>query len=385
MSEEQVRYAYQAIMLHHQETQTEFTGVIVEQMIFGTDHRLLAIGGKFAAALEREPAFVIGDGIHTIKQLIKIENETNKDRSNNSRAPLAKISIDDDVKNFLKLQGIDLKFVPNDGQKIYLRRVANISAGGLSKNVTDVIHPLNIKMVEDIASFFRITAFAIDVLAEDISKPWNEGNFGIIEINAGPGIFMHLAPAIGEPVDVPGMVIEHFFPTPDHARIPIVIGNNITKSFADRLYQKVLEINPKMKYFGSLTEEGIHFNTQFFTKHKKHDWNVAIMLRHIKLDFAVFSHNRDNIHDYGIYHSGADIVILDRPNYAERTLESELLKHGYVAEIYHEKGVIEVLDTNSSLVTYPIDPADVEGSVLNAISPYLAEIIQRYENAPRNG
>ncbi|GAB4333473.1 MAG: hypothetical protein OHK0038_09650 [Flammeovirgaceae bacterium] len=384
MSAEQVRYAYKAIMLHHQTTGSEFQGVIVEQMVFGKDHRLLAIGGKFAAALEREPAYVIGDGVHTIKQLVKIENDTNEDRSNNSRAPLAKIVIDDDVKNFLKLQSMDLKTVPADGQKVYLRRVANISAGGLSKNVTDVIHPKNIKMVEDIASFFRVTAFAIDVLAEDISKPWDAGNFGIIEINAGPGIFMHLAPAIGNPIDVPGMLIQHFYPTVESARIPIIIGNNLSLNFCNQLHKKVKEINPKMKFFGSLTEEGISFNGSFFTKHPKHDWNVAIMLRHIGLDFAVMSHNRDVIHDFGIYHSGADIVILDKPNYAERSLESEMLPHGFVVEIYHDKGIIEVLDAKKSLATYPLDSADKEGSLLKAITPYLPAIIERYENAPRN-
>lgn len=384
MSVEQVRHAYKVIMQHHEQTGSEFQGVIVEQMVFGKDHRLLAIGGKFAAALEREPAYVIGDGVHTIKQLVKIENETNHDRSNNSRAPLAKIIIDDDVKNFLKLQGMDLKTVPADGQKVYLRRVANISAGGLSKNVTDVIHPKNIKMVEDIAAFFRVTAFAIDVLAEDISKPWDEGNFGIIEINAGPGIFMHLAPAIGKPIDVPGMLMEHFYPTVDHARIPIVVGNNLSLNFCNLLCDKVKELMPKMKYFGSLTEEGLYFNKSFFTKHPKHDWNVAIMLRHIGLDFAVMSHNRDVIHDFGIYHSGADLVILDKPNYAERTLESEMLPHGFVAEIYYDKNVIEVLDAKKSLATYPFDPENKDISILNAISPYLPDIINRYESAPRN-
>jgi cyanophycin synthetase len=384
MTAEQVRYAYQAIMLHHQTTGSEFQGVIVEQMVFGKDHRLLAVGGKFAAALEREPAYVIGDGVHNIKQLVKIENDTNEDRSNNSRAPLAKIVIDDDVKNFLKLQSKDLKTVPLDGEKVYLRRVANISAGGLSKNVTDIIHPKNVKMVEDIASFFRVTAFAIDVLAEDISKPWDAGNFGIIEINAGPGIFMHLAPAVGKPIDVPGMLMQHFYPSVESARIPIIIGNNLSLNFCNQLQKKVKEINPKMKFFGSLTEEGISFNGSFFTKHPKHDWNVAIMLRHIGLDFAVMSHNRDVIHDFGIYHSGTDIVILDKPNYAERSLESEMLPHGYVVEIYNDKGIIEVLDAKKSLATYSLDSNNKEASLLKAISPYLPAIIERYENAPRN-
>ena len=97
-----------------------------------------------------------------------------------------------------RCRGLALDTVPKAGETIYLRRVANISAGGVSINVTDKIHPKNIEMVESIAKFFKVKCLGIDVLAKDIAKPWTEGNFGIIEINAGPGVFMHLAPAIGE-------------------------------------------------------------------------------------------------------------------------------------------------------------------------------------------
>ena len=374
-NETELAEAYRRILEYHQKKGTEFEGCIVEQQVSGRDHRLLTIGGKFVAALEREPAFVVGDGTSSIEELIRIENETNKKRSNNSRAPLAKIAIDTDMQNFLELQNLTLKSVVKEGDRIYLRRVANISAGGISTDVTDIIHPLNVKLAEDIASFFRITAMGIDVLTDDISKPWNEGNFGIIEINAGPGVYMHLAPAYGRSIDVPGKLIEHFFPTPDHARIPIIVGNKLDDNFCNLIYKKIKEIFP-IKYFGSVTETGAYINQSFFTNHKKHDNNVEIILRHIGMEAAVFCHERDNIHDYGIFHSGADIVILDEPNYAERILERELFAHGFLIDVYDDH--VELFDKTQSLGVFHYEGKSKEATLAEVIAPLLPAIFARY-------
>ncbi len=373
----ELQIAFQRIIEYHQKNSTPFQGCIVEQQIYGKDHRLLTIGGKFIAALEREPAFVIGDGINSIIELIRIENETNPNRSSNSRAPLAKIAIDQDLQDYLVLQNLTLNNVLPDGEKIYLRRVANISAGGLSTNVTSIMHPNNVKLAEDIASFFRVTCMGIDVMTDDISKPWQEGNFGIIEINAGPGVYMHLSPAHGGSIDVPAKLIGHFFPEPKAARIPIIIGNNLSLSFVQMLYAKLQEMNPKMRYFGAVVAEGAFLNGSYLVKNKRHDQNVEIILRHIGLDFAVFSHHRDDIHDYGIYHSGADIVILDNPNYAERTLERELIKGGYLIDVYPDR--IELLDSEQALGNFPKEGKSTEEKLLEIITPLLEGLMKKYE------
>ena len=182
-----VREAFQKIVASAEEAGAKFEGALVQKQIYGTDHRLIAVAGKFVAALERVPAYVDGDGTNTIDKLIDIENDLII-RLDNARSPLCKIKKDDNLTEFLNLQNLSLESVPKAGERITLRRVANISAGGVSINVTDKIHPLNVKMVEDIASYFNVKCMGIDVLAEDISKPWTEGNFGIIEINAGPGV-----------------------------------------------------------------------------------------------------------------------------------------------------------------------------------------------------
>jgi cyanophycin synthetase len=376
-SEEEVRAAYERILQHHAETGTENQGIIIEQQVYGTDHRLLAIGGKFVAALEREPAFVVGDAQHTVEELIHLENKNNPNRSNNLRAPLALIKIDDDMASFLALQGLSMASVLPAGQKVFLRRVANISAGGLSKNVTDVIHPDNVQLVENIASFFRLTAMGIDVIAQDISKSWQEGQFGIIEINAGPGIYMHLAPAIGAPIDVPGIIMSHFFPTVQASRIPIIAGNKISLNLCQKLYERVKQYRPQMRTFGSVTAEGAYLNGKFFTNNAEHDKNVQLVLRHISLEMAVFQHTSDDIHDYGTYHQGADIVILEAPTYAEKIMLKDLLPGGYVIDV-SEKAV-EVFKNRRSVSFHQINEGyDKDEEVLKAITPLLPELLAKY-------
>jgi cyanophycin synthetase len=115
-------------------------------------------------------------------------------------------------RNFSALQNLSIDSVPKEEERIYLRRVANISAGGVSINVTEKIAPEKHQTGGRHRQVFRSLRAGIDVLAQDISVPWDEGSFGIIEINAGPGVFMHLAPAIGESIDVPGKIMAVHFP-----------------------------------------------------------------------------------------------------------------------------------------------------------------------------
>jgi len=378
-SEAEVRKAFKKILESVEIEGGTFDGALVQQQIYGTDHRLLAVGGKFVAALERVPAYVDGDGTNTIAKLIEEENKKII-RLDNARSPLCKIKVDDNLKEFLTLQGLSLESVPKLEERIILRRVANISAGGVSINVTDNIHPLNIKLVEDIAGFFNVKCLGIDVLSADISKPWMEGNFGIIEINAGPGVFMHLAPAYGGSIDVPGEIILSHFVKAENARIPIIAGNAICQGFADLLNKKLHEIKPKI-YFSSLTDKGIYFNGAAFYKNPIHSDNVEIILRNPKTEIALFTHKSDDIYDYGILHQGADIIILDEPKFAEEaTLKDQLLSGGYLIEI--EKNQIylkkdDMVVNSTSFIEG--NNEDKHQKLFSIIEPLLADLINKYE------
>ena len=373
-SEKEVRKAYQNIISMSEENDVQFEGALVQQQIYGTDHRLLSVGGKFAAALERVPAYVDGNGKDTIEELIRIENDKLV-RLDNARSPLCKIKIDDDLKDYLDLQKLSLSSVPKEEERIILRRVANISQGGVSINVTDKIHPKNIKLVEDIAKYFTVTCLGIDVLAKDISKPWDEGDFGIIEVNAGPGVFMHLAPAIGGSIDVPGQIIRHHFPKEGYDRVPIITGNKLTTAFSKLLYEKLKELKTDVE-FGSLTEDGVYFNGDYFFKNKDHDQNVKIILRNPKLDFAVFNHNKDDIFDFGTLHEGADIVILENPHYAEETLQRDLLKNGYFVEVKDKEIIVFQNEKKIGKHKFTENKDEV---LLKAIEPFIDGLLKKYE------
>jgi cyanophycin synthetase len=374
-SEEEVRKAFQKILDMVENDGAKFDGIIVQQQIYGTDHRLLSVNGKFAAALQRVPAYVDGNGKDTIEQLIKIENDLEV-RLDNARSPLCKIKIDQDMHDFLTIQELTISSVPAEGERIFLRRVANISAGGVSINVTDNIHPKNIEMVESISKFFNVKCLGIDVLSADISKPWTEGNFGIIEINAGPGVFMHLAPAIGASIDVPGIIMESHFKTPLNSRIPIIAGNNITNKLSEFIYQKLHTLNPDIEY-GSLTELGVHFNNTFFFNNESHDQNVKIILRNPKLDFAVFSHNKFNIYDFGFFHEGADMVILEKANYTEDSMKNLLLENGTLVEITENHIDVKVNGEITQCLSFFTDE-EKDKMVENIIEPVLEALINKY-------
>ena len=372
----EARKAFRAIVDAAAQAGAKFDGAIVEKQIYGTDHRLLAVKGKFVAALQRIPAYVDGNGTDTIGTLIEKENSTPA-RIDNARSPLCRIKADDNLLDFLKLQNRTLQSVPKAGERVFLRRVANISAGGVSINVTDRIHPRNVQLVEDIAGFFQLTCLGIDVLAEDIAKPWDEGNFGIIEINAAPGVFMHLAPAIGGSIDVPGRIMESHFPKAGGARIPIVSANKLSAAFCRMLGERLEELHAGIGV-GCLTAEGVTFHGRPFYKHPRHDQNVRIILRNPRVDFAVFTHSREEILEAGMFHRGADVVILDAPEGEEKVLSRDLLPGGCLIEVKAKQVIVH--RPGQADTVYPVESRkDKDKILLAALAPLLPGLIGKYE------
>jgi cyanophycin synthetase len=227
----------------------------------------------------------------------------------------------------------------------------------------------------------------IDVLAQDIAKPWSEGNFAIIEINAGPGIFMHIAPAEGGSVDVPTMILRSHFPRAGSERVPIIAGNDvITPEFCAKLYAHLQTLKPDVE-FGSVTEEGVLFNGEFFCKNKSHEHNVRLLLRNPKLDFACIRHTKDTIFDYGTFHQGADITILEEAHYAEAILKRDTLPSGVAVEMHNDYIALLSTTTEPRLIMLPAEayastPRSAErreDALLEAIKPLLADLICKYD------
>jgi len=199
----------------------ESSSVIVEKYIPGCDYRLLVIGGKLVAAARREPANVIGDGLHSIQQLIDVVNQDPR-RGEHHGTVLSKIHINDAAMVVLKEQGFVPESVPAAGQRVLIRRNANLSTGGTAVDVTDKVHPDWVARGVEAARMVGLDVAGIDVVAIDIAEPCVSGTGAIVEVNAAPGLRMHLAPSDGQPRPVGEAIIGTLFPEGENGRIPIV-------------------------------------------------------------------------------------------------------------------------------------------------------------------
>lgn len=195
--------------------------IILEEYIEGNDYRFLVVNFKLVAVSKRTPAFVIGDGISTVQQLVDNENK-NPERGTEEKHVLALIKIDAITLKMLSEKNLTINSIIPKGEVLTLKNTANISAGGIAEDVTDNIHPENIFMAEHVAKMFNLNICGIDVMAKAVDVPITRQNGAIIEVNAGPGLRMHSNPQLGPVRDVASPIVEMMFPTTAHARIPIV-------------------------------------------------------------------------------------------------------------------------------------------------------------------
>jgi cyanophycin synthetase len=197
---------------------------IVEAFVPGADFRILVIDGEVSAAAQLRPPAVTGDGLSTIGELIDELNADPLRGDGHSRA-LTKVALDDAVLTHLAAQGLDPATVPGLGQQVSLRRNGNLSTGGTSKDVTGIVHPDIAELCRRAAGVAGLDVCGIDLRCEDIGAPLfgNERpGAAVIELNACPGLRMHLAPAEGQARDVAGAIVDKLFPPGIQARIPIV-------------------------------------------------------------------------------------------------------------------------------------------------------------------
>ncbi|MDE3127225.1 MAG: cyanophycin synthetase [Gemmatimonadota bacterium] len=207
--------------------QAEGSGVLVEEYIGGSDHRLLVVGGRMVAAARRVPGHVVGDGAHTVEQLVERVNADPR-RGDGHDAVLTRILLDDEADQLLARRGSGRSSVPAAGEVVYLRATANLSRGGTSIDVTGDVHPDNRTLAERAASVVGLDVAGIDFLTPDITRSYRDQQGGVCEVNAAPGLRMHLAPTEGAPRDVAAEIVGRLFPEGETGRIPIaaITGTN---------------------------------------------------------------------------------------------------------------------------------------------------------------
>src|SRR3954470_16950620 len=217
---DQVRSAFDIAREHSR-------SVIVESFISGEDHRMLVINGELVAVAKRVPGHVVGDGIHTIEQLVDQVNQDPR-RGVGHEKVLTRLLFDLQAETLLADKGYSRDTVPASGELVFLRSTENLSTGGTATDMTDLVHPDNIEMAVRAVKAIGLDVGGVDFLSTDITESYKEVGGAICEVNAAPGFRMHMAPSEGTPRDVGGAVMDMLFPPGTPSRIPIaaVTGTN---------------------------------------------------------------------------------------------------------------------------------------------------------------
>ncbi len=182
-------------------------GIIIEEMIIGFDHRLTVLYDQMIGAIKKNPPLVIGDGKLTIRKLIEQENKS----SMRANGQLSLIKIDNDLNQTLKKQKYDIDDIPEKNHQVILHTISNLSAGATTENITNQVHPKFKKIVLEAVKILDLQFAGVDLIAPDISQNPDKQKWAIIEINSHPGSRLHLYPSIGQPVDIPKIVLQKLF------------------------------------------------------------------------------------------------------------------------------------------------------------------------------
>lgn len=283
--------------------------VICEKFITGRDFRLLVINYKFVAAALRTPAAVIGDGKHTIQELIDIVNQDPR-RGYGHEKVLTSIKVDDFTMDILNKKEYTLETVLADKEELWLKPTANLSTGGTATDVTDFVHPTNVFMAERIARIIGLDICGIDIMAPDLSVPITENGGAVLEVNAAPGFRMHLDPTEGLPRNVAEPVIDMLYPPGTSARIPIIaISGTNGKTTTTRLIAHIVkQMGHKVGY---TTTDGVYIQNQLMVKGDcTGPVSAEFVLKDPTVDYAVLECARGGLLRAGLGFHNCDVAVV---------------------------------------------------------------------------
>lgn len=286
ISREQLDIAFKAA--------AEIGEVMVEKYLPGNDFRLLVVGDKLVAAARRDPPHVIGDGVHTVRALVDKVNADPR-RGEGHATSLTKIRFDDIAIARLDVQGLKPDSVPEKGRRVILRNNANLSTGGTATDVTDDVHPEVAARAIAAAQTIGLEICGVDVLCESVHKPLEDQNGGIVEVNAAPGLRMHLSPSYGKGRNVGEAMVANLYKSGDDGRIPVVAvtGTN-GKTTTARLAAHLLATSGLR--VGMTNTDGVYVNgRQIDSGDCSGPKSARNVLMHPDVDAAVFETARGGI------------------------------------------------------------------------------------------
>ena len=281
--------------------------VLVESFIEGYDHRMLVVNGELVAVAKRVPGHVVGDGKHSIAELVDIVNQDPR-RGIGHEKVLTRLEIDHQAERLMQQAGHDENTVLPEGEVFYLRSTANLSTGGTAIDMTDVVHPDNREMAERAVRAVGLDVGGVDFLTSDITRSYKDVGGAIVEVNAAPGFRMHVAPSEGKPRDVAGKVMDMLFPPGTPARIPIagITGTN-GKTTTSRMLAHILKTAGGC--VGMTSTDGVYIDGKLSVKgDMTGPTSAQIVLRDPAVDVAVMETARGGLLRSGLGYRHCDVA-----------------------------------------------------------------------------
>jgi len=350
-TQEQVLTAYAA-------AREESSNIIVEKHASGGDFRLLIVGDKLVAASQRQPAHIMGDGQRTVQALV---DEVNGDqrRGEDHATCLSKIPLDTISLQVLAEQGYTLDSIPPAGQQVLIRRNANLSTGGTAADVTDFVHPEIAARAIEAARMVGLDVAGVDVVCENIGRPLEQQGGVIVEVNAAPGLRMHLQPSTGRARDVGDAIVSTMFPDAQNGRIPVVSVTGVNgKTTTTRLIAHI--VRQTGRRVGMTCTEGIYLDDRRLeTGDCSGPQSTRKLLMNPSVDAVVAETARGGILRAGLAFDRCDVAVVTNMGEGDHLGLND----------------IETLDKLARVKRVPVEAVGKEGTaVLNAADMLVTEM-----------
>ncbi len=359
---EQIVAAFQAAL-------AESKQVIVEKFAPGHDYRLLVVGGKVVAAARREPAKVLGDGLRTVRELVDLVNLDPR-RGEHHATVLSKIKLDTVALGVLADQGYTPDSVPPAGTVVLIRRNGNLSTGGTAIDVTERVHPQVAARAVEAAQVIGLDIAGVDIVSTDISAPLEEQSGVIVEVNAAPGLRMHLQPSVGISRPVGQAIVSTLFPDGDDGRIPIaaVTGTN-GKTTTTRFIAHI--IRGKGLRVGMTCTDGIYVDGRRIDSGDcAGPRSARAVLMNPSVEAAVFETARGGILREGLAFDCCDVAVVTKIGEGDHLGLNEVHTVETLAKV--KRCIVDVVPPHGTSVLNANDPQCV------AMAPYSAGKIRYF-------
>ncbi len=373
-TEEQVRTAFEAAV---QRSST----VLVEEHVQGQDYRLLVVGDRLVAAARRLPAQVRGDGVHTVAELIEQANADPR-RGDYHALPLSKIPLDDISRTVLTDQGLTPESIAPEGTVVLIRRNANLSTGGTAIDVTDTVHPFNAAFAVAAAKSVGLDIAGVDIVTEDLSIPIYEQGGKVIEVNAAPGLRMHVSPSEGRGRPVGEAIVDMLFPEGSTGRIPIVAVTGVNgKTTTTRFITHMLK--SAGFHAGMVCSDGIYIDGRRIEKGDcSGPRSAARVLLNPFVDAAVLEAARGGIIREGLGFDRCDVGVVTNIEGGDHLDDYEVNTIEKLAAI--KRTVVEAVAPHGTAVLNARDPLVAEmadhcpGSILYFSSSDTSPVVHKH-------